>query len=221
MNKVFIIEDDHALRSQLVYFLEGYGYHCCFSEDFSHIISLALAENADLILLDINLPCQDGYHICREIRKASMVPIIIITSRATDMDELMSMNLGADDFVSKPFNTQILLARMAALLRRQQAVQNTQYMEHHGLKFYLEKGVVEAQGGQANLTKNERHILSLLFKHRDCIVSRESFMEELWQSDEFIDENTLTVNVNRLRRKLSDLGAENIIKTHRGQGYSL
>ena len=219
--KIFLIEDDAALREQLIVFLQNYGYKCAYSNNFAEIIPLALKEDADLILLDINLPCQNGYYICREIRKQSDIPIIIVTSRATDMDELMSMNLGADDFITKPYNTQILLARIEALLRRSKQDLLPRHLEHNGLIFYPEKGVVEFLGKQVELTKNERHILCLLFEHIGQIVSREELMEELWVSDEFVDDNTLTVNVNRLRRKLAAIGGKNIILTRRGQGYEL
>lgn len=220
MATLYLIEDDEALRSQLTAFLEGYGYHCICGLDFSNSVSDAMSAHPDLILLDINLPYQDGYHICREIRKQSDVPIIVVTSRSTDMDELMSMNLGADDFVAKPYNTQILLARIGALLRRRQQAPSRNF-ECRGLVFLPEQGAVEYQGKQAELTKNERHILALLFCRVGEVVSREELMEELWQSDEFVDDNTLTVNINRLRRKLASLGAENMIATRRGQGYVL
>lgn len=220
MGTIFLVEDDRALRGQLAEFLEGYGYTCTFSDDFAHIIQKALEATPDLILLDINLPYQDGYHICREIRRQSDVPIIVVTSRATDMDELMSMNLGADDFVTKPYNTQILLARIGALLRRRQQASPRQ-MECRGLVFFPEQGVVEYGGKRTELTKNERHILSLLLRRVGEVVTREELMEELWQSDEFVDDNTLTVNINRLRRKLAALGAEDMIATRRGQGYVL
>lgn len=220
MGKIFLVEDDIDLRSQLAEFLEGYGYSCESSDDFAHIIPVILSSNSDLVLLDINLPCQDGYHICREIRKQSDVPIIVVTSRATDMDELMSMNLGADDFVTKPYNTQILLARIGALLRRQQQM-SPRNLEYRGLVFLPEQSVVEYGGKRTELTKNERHILSLLFRRLGEVVTREELMEELWQSDEFVDDNTLTVNINRLRRKLAALGAEDMIATRRGQGYVL
>ena len=146
MAKIFLIEDDRSLREQLMFYLQGYGYQCVASNDFSDIINLVLLEKPDLVLLDINLPEQDGYHICREIRKESMVPIIVVTSRATDLDELMSINLGADDFITKSYNTQILLARIAALLRRQESINNMQKFEHNGLVFLGDQGVVEYCG---------------------------------------------------------------------------
>lgn len=218
--KLFLIEDDVVLRKQLIQYLENYGYQCESSDDFAHITDLALLAKPDLILLDINLPYQDGYTICREIRKQSDVPIIIVTSRATDMDELMSMNLGADDFVTKPYNTQILLARIAAVLRRKGRSEMPN-LEYKGLLFMPDKNLVEYCGKQAELTKNEQHILSLLFRHQGQVVSREDLMEALWQSDSFVDDNTLTVNINRLRKKLAELGADGMITTRRGQGYVL
>ena len=221
MERIFLVEDDFSLRHQLAEFLEGYGYCCESSDDFAHILPIILESKSDLVLLDINLPYQDGYYICREIRKQSDVPIIIVTSRATDMDELMSMNLGADDFVTKPYNTQILLARIAALLRRHQQQSSSRKLECRGLVYLPEEGIAEYGDKRTELTKNERNILSLLFRRAGKVVSREDLMEELWQSDEFVDDNTLTVNINRLRRKLAALGANDMITTRRGQGYIL
>lgn len=218
--KIYLIEDDIVLREELSIFLKNYGYICESDNDFTNIIDLALQSKADLILLDINLPHQDGYTICREIRKRSDVPIIIVTSRNTDMDELMSMNLGADDFVTKPYNTQILIARIEAILRRKSSVENIK-LEYNGIYFFPEKSIVKYGENEIELTKNEKNILSILFRKQGYVVSRNELMEELWQSDEFVDDNTLTVNINRLRKKLSQLGVENIISTRRGQGYIL
>ena len=217
--KIYIIEDDKVLRTELMKLLNSYGYECAYSNDWQNIIQLALQESPDLILLDINLPIFDGFHICREIRKQSEVPIIVVTSRSTDMDELMSMNLGADDFVTKPYNTQILIARIAALLKRSVAATALQSTEYKGVTFQQAKGIITFEGNSAELTKNEMKILSVLLKNTGKIVSRDELMNELWQSDEFVDDNTLTVNVNRLRKKLEDIGAKNFITTKRGMGY--
>lgn len=217
--KIYIIEDDKVLRTELMKLLNSYGYECVYSDDWQNIIQLALQESPDLILLDINLPLFDGFHICREIRKQSEVPIIVVTSRSTDMDELMSMNLGADDFVTKPYNTQILIARIAALLKRSVAATALQSTEYKGVTFQQAKGIITFEGNSAELTKNEMKILSVLLKNTGKIVSRDELMNELWQSDEFVDDNTLTVNVNRLRKKLEDIGAKNFITTKRGMGY--
>ena len=217
--KIYIVEDDRVLRTELMKLLNSYGYECAYSDDWQNIIQLALQESPDLILLDINLPIFDGFHICREIRKQSEVPIIVVTSRSTDMDELMSMNLGADDFVTKPYNTQILIARIAALLKRSVAATALQSTEYKGVTFQQAKGIITFEGNSAELTKNEMKILSVLLKNTGKIVSRDELMNELWQSDEFVDDNTLTVNVNRLRKKLEDIGAKNFITTKRGMGY--
>lgn len=219
MKRIFIIEDDQLLRVELAKLLEAYGYTCEVSDAFERIIEVALSAKADLILLDIHLPYYDGHHVCREIRKQSDVPIIVVTSSNSDMDELMSMNLGADDFVTKPYNKQILLARISAVLKRTQAKGEIEQIEHKGVILYPAKSVVAYEGVQAELTKNELRILSILMHHRGEIVSRDEIMEELWQSEEFVDDNTLTVNVNRLRKKLDEIGAVSFIQTKRGQGY--
>ena len=200
--KIYIVEDDRVLRTELMKLLNSYGYECAYSDDWQNIIQLALQESPDLILLDINLPLFDGFHICREIRKQSDVPIIVVTSRSTDMDELMSMNLGADDFITKPYNTQILVARIAALLKRSTHVPVSEEIEYKGVIFRPSKGLISYGADSAELTKNEMKILSVLLKNAGKIVSRDELMDELWQSDEFVDDNTLTVNVNRLRKKL-------------------
>lgn len=217
--KIYIIEDDTVLREELAKMLTVYGYSCDYTSDFANIITLVQASSPDLILLDINLPYYDGYHICREIRKNSEVPIIIVTSRNTDMDELMGINLGADDFVTKPYNKQILLARIAAVLKRTEQKTTAETLEHKGLVLSLSKSSVMFQQKTEELTKNELQILSTLIKNAGRIVSREELMEELWQSEEFVDDNTLTVNVNRLRHKLESVEATDFIKTKRGQGY--
>ena len=217
--KIYIVEDEITIRSELAKLLESYGYTCAYSDDFQNIVEHILKEATDLILLDINLPFYDGYHVCREIRKQTDTPIIIVTSRNNDMDELMSMNLGADDFVTKPYNTQILLARIAAVLKRSDGKNAADSISHNGLTLFLNKSVVRFQNTDAELTKNEFRIFAHLIQNAGKIVSREDLIEELWQSDEFIDDNTLTVNINRLRHKLEEIGAEQYINTKRGQGY--
>ena len=172
-----------------------------------------------MILLDINLPVLDGYYICREIRSRSDVPIIVVTSRDSEMDELMSMNLGADDFVTKPYNTQILMARIESILRRSQKTETQNAIVCKGLRVCLNDSTAEYEGRKIELTKNEIRILYTLIKHQGSIVSRDELMEMLWQSNEFIDDNTLTVNVNRLRKRMESIGWKNQIHTKRGQGY--
>lgn len=216
--KIYVAEDDKILRNELSKLLGSYGYECVYSDDFKNIINDILNSNSELILLDVNLPYYDGYQICREIRKVSDVPIIIVTSRSTDMDELMALNLGADDFVTKPYNSHILLAHISAVLKRGRNT-SSETIEYKGLSLILSKGVAEYNGKSEALTKNEIQILVMLIKNKETIVSREEIMNALWQTDEFVDDNTLTVNINRLRRKLSEIGLENFIITKRGQGY--
>ncbi len=217
--RIAIIEDDEKMRHELSVFLQKYGYEVCTLENFEIVIEEALNKNPDLILLDINLPLFDGYYVCREIRKHSSVPIIILTSRNTEMDELMGMNLGADDFVSKPYNMQILLARIESVLKRTYKADFAQKLSHNGVSFDLSKGIVEFSGKYIELTKNEMKILHLLMKNSGKIISRDEIMNALWQSDEFIDDNTLTVNINRLRKKLEGIGVYDFLITKRGQGY--
>ncbi|MBB6696589.1 response regulator transcription factor [Clostridium algidicarnis] len=221
MSKIIIIEDTETIREELRTFLIKYGYEAVAPTNFENIVDYTLKEEPDLILLDINLPIFDGYYICREIRKGSDVPIIIVTSRDTDMDELMSMNLGADDFISKPYNTQILLARMESLLRRVNGFNIKDIINYNNLKFNLSNGSITYEGISAELTKNEIKILSCLIKNKGKIVSRDDLMDFMWNSDSFIDDNNLSVNVTRLRKKLEEVGMKENIETRRGLGYIL
>lgn len=217
-----IVEDDNIILQELNNLLTSYGYECItLGEHFEDATNIILHKNPDLILLDINLPGVQGFHICREVRKQSDVPIIMVTSCDTQMDELMGMQVGADDFVTKPFHKQILLARIEALLKRTYKSSKSTVIEHDGIKIYFEQGKVQYKECEAELTRNEMRILNLMIKNVGCIVSRDEMMEELWQSDEFVDDNTLTVNVNRLRHKLDEIGKENFIVTKRGQGYMI
>lgn len=217
--KILIVEDHEPIRTELSILLKKYGYETVAIENFETVVEDCLNENADLILLDINLPLYDGYYICREIRAKSEVPIIVVTSRDSEMDELMSMNLGADDFITKPYNTQILLARIAAMLKRTQKNNSDNVMHYNGMKLQLNNSTVVYEDQMIELSKNEMRILYTLLQHQGTIVSRDQLMESLWQSNEFIDDNTLTVNVNRVRKKLESLGMKEFIKTKRGQGY--
>ena len=221
MNKVFIIEDDVKINEQLGSFLKRYGYEVATSFDFENIVDIALEENPKIILLDINLPVFDGYYICKEIRKQSNVPIIVVTSRDTEMDELISMNLGDDDFITKPYNTAILLARIESIIRRVYGNNSMEIYEYNGLRYNLSTSEMEYEGNKSDLTKNESRILYTLIKNKGKIVSRSELMKYLWQNDEFVDDNTLTVNINRLRKKMEEIGANNMLTTKRGQGYIL
>lgn len=219
MKKILIIEDTDTIREELTKLLIRYGYEVLAPTDFENILEYVKENNADLILLDINLPYFDGYHICREIRKDSNVPIIIVTSRDSDMDEIMSMNLGADDFITKPYNTQILLARIASLLRRTYALTDQEILTYGDLKLNLSNGTISCRGRDEELTKNELKILACLLKNKGNVVSREDLMDYMWNSDIFVDDNTLSVNVTRLRKKLEEVGVKGAIETRRGLGY--
>ncbi len=220
MKKIILIEDDEIIREELQIFFIKYGYEVKAPTDFNHIIEYIEIENADLILLDINLPVFDGYYICREIRKTSDVPIIMVTSRDSDVDELISMNLGADDFITKPYNTEILLARVTNILRRTYGgLKTNNILNYKDFHLNLSNATVTFQGKSVELTKNEVKILSYLINNRGNIVKRDSLMETLWKSDYFVDDSTLTVNINRLRKKLEEIGIENAIETRRRLGY--
>ena len=221
MSRIMIIEDNENLKKELIEFLSRYGYEAYGTDDYKNVVEKILEDEPHLILLDINLPYYDGYFICREIRKKSNIPIIIVTSRDSDMDEIMSMNLGADDFITKPYNTQVLLARIGSLLRRTGNSNVQDILEHKGLKLNVNKGEVTYKDKSSDLSKNEFKILLCLMKNKESIVSREDLMDYLWNSDLFIDDNTLSVNITRLRKKLDDLGFKNAIETKRGIGYIL
>ncbi|MGL5614969.1 MAG: response regulator transcription factor [Sarcina sp.] len=220
MKKIIIIEDSEVIREELQSFLGKYGYDAVAALDFENILEEVKNLNGDLILLDVNLPVFDGYYICREIRKDSNIPIIIVTSRDSELDELMSMNLGADDFVTKPYNTQILLARIESVLRRAyRENENSDLLDYKGMVLNLANGTINNNNNSLEITKNELKILAYLIKNKGNIVSREDLMTYLWNSDFFVDDNTLSVNVTRLRKKLESIGIKDAIETRRGLGY--
>jgi DNA-binding response OmpR family regulator len=222
MQTILIIEDDKTIREQLKNLLEKYRYHVIMPDDFNDVLGFALAKQPHLIILDLNLPFFDGHHICHELRKVSKVPIMIVTSRDNEMDELMSLNLGADYFVTKPYNTQILIAKISALLKRTyDSKDTTNAITFNDLSLDLAKGQAIYNEKQVELTKNEARILQLLIENEGRIISRDDIMDALWQEDTFVDDNTLTVNVNRLRNKLKEINADKLLRTRRGQGYSL
>ncbi len=221
MYSICLVEDDEKIRYELNELLTKYGYACTCAADFDNLPAEVLGSGCDLVLLDINLPRFDGFYVCREVRKRSAVPIIMVTSRDGDADELMSINLGADDYISKPYNPQILLARIESLLKRTYKNDAAAVLSHGGLTLDIAAGHASYDGKSAELTRNESRMLHLLIRNAGHIVSRTDLIDALWQTDEFIDDNTLTVNINRLRSKLADIGAEDFIKTRRGQGYSV
>ena len=219
--KIFVVEDETEICKELSVLLQKYGYAYESSTDFAHITDHILKAEADLVLLDINLPYQDGYTICREIRKQSDIPIIVLTSRNTDFDELMSLNIGADDFISKPYNAQVLIARIQKILKRTYEAQVNSVFIHKGLTINLLKATASYGDKEVDLTKNELGILRLLVVNKGNVIPRDAIIDELWQSDEFIDENTLNVNIVRLRKKLSEIGASDYLETKRGLGYKV
>jgi DNA-binding response OmpR family regulator len=221
MKKIVIVEDNKKIRDELCLFLSKNGYICEAPVNFSEIVDSILAANAQLVLLDINLPVYDGYYVCREIRKRSDIPIIVVTSRDSEFDELTAMSFGADDFITKPYNTQILLMRISSVLKRAYKETLSDRIDCGSFSFIPSKSVVEYMGSETELTKNELRILTCLYERKGSIVSRDELMTKLWNSEVFIDDNTLTVNMNRLRKKLEDIGVLDAIQTKRGQGYLL
>lgn len=222
MQKILIVEDDEKLRGELENFLNKNGLNATSLKKFDNAIKDILEEKADLILLDINLPYTDGEYICREIRKQSNVPIIMVTSRDSEIDELLSLNYGADQYVTKPYNIQILLAKIVGLLKRSQNTEENSDKINCG-EFVLNTAgrIIEKDDQKIELTKNEYNILEYLVIHRNSVVARDEIMDYLWESEQFVDDNTLNVNIKRLRTKLEELGLENQIETRRGQGYLL
>lgn len=222
MQKILIIEDDEKIRNELESFLNKHGYNAKALINLDNVVEDILKEKADLILLDINLPYMDGEYVCKEVRKTSNVPIIMVTSRDSELDELISLNYGADQYVTKPYNIQILLAKIIGLLKRNQnAGINQDKIDCKEFILNRSKSIIEKDDLKVELTKNEISMLYFLILHRGSIVSREDIIEYLWESEAFIDDNTLTVNMKRLRGKLEEVGLDDIIETKRGQGYML
>ena len=222
MQKILIVEDDKKLRKELETFLSKNGFDVKGLEKFDNTIEDILKEKVDLVLLDINLPFVDGEFVCKEIRKVSNVPIIMVTSRDNEIDELMSLNNGADQYVTKPYNIQILLAKINGLLRRNQnSGRNLEKIDCDGFVLNIAERAIEKDNKKIELTKNEYNILYYLSTHKGKVVSRDEIMDYLWESEEFIDDNTLSVNIKRLRNKLEELELMDKIETRRGQGYIL
>lgn len=221
MQRILIIEDDDKLRRELKIFLENNGYEAVVIQEFENVLEQIKQISAHLILLDINLPNADGIYLLKELRKETDIPVIMITSRDNEMDELISMNYGADHYVTKPFHTQILLAKMVAILKRTNGQVEKEKIDCGSFCIHIAKSRIEKDGQTIELTANELKILTFLARKRGKIVSREDIMNDLWDSENFIDDNTLTVNMTRLRNKLETIGLKDIIETRRGQGYLL
>lgn len=220
MYTILIIEDDEAICKELQMLLEKQGYEAVCWNLQEDIKELVKTLDLHIILLDINLPQMDGFTICSQLRSFSKVPIIFVTSRNTDMDELCSMQMGGDDFITKPYNTSILLARIAALLKRSYEWKD-QNLTHNGVTLDVAMSRVGYQNNARELTKNEVKILHYMFQHKGEIIPREDLIDYLWDNKLFIDDNALSVNVTRIRNKLRELGVEDFIVTRHRQGYQI
>ncbi|MCI8552155.1 MAG: response regulator transcription factor [Lawsonibacter sp.] len=221
MAKIMIIEDDPAIREELSLLLENEDYPVTVVTDFSDVPGQVLAAAPGLILLDLGLPGRDGMALCLDIRKVSRTPVIFVTSRDSASDELRALSLGGDDYITKPYNIPVLLARIRAVLRRAGGPAEPDTLEAGGLTLHLTWGTAAAEGGSAELTRNELKILACLMSRAGQIVSRADLIEALWDSQIYIDDNTLSVNMTRLRAKLEEIGLPGFIKTRRGMGYQL
>ena len=222
MQKIMVIEDDTAIQEELALLLENEGYMPLVVTNFTDIPGQAVLERPDLILLDIGLPGRDGFSLCAALRKAVSAPVIFVTSRDASADEVRALSLGGDDYITKPYSVPVLLARIKAVLRRSSGEpEPADLLEAGGLHLSLTKGVVSANGKTAELTRNELQILACLMAHTGQIVSRADLIDVLWDNQIYIDDNTLSVNMTRLRGKLVEIGLPDAIKTRRGMGYQL
>ena len=219
--KIMIIEDDPVIQGELQTLLEGNGYITAGVKDFSDVTAVVKEEEPHLILLDIKLPGGSGFHLCSEIRTFSTVPIIFVTSCDTEMDELNSIMLGGDAFITKPYNTAILLAKIASLLKRAYPVQQSETLICGDAVLHLESGRLQYAGQSVELTKNELKILYYLFKNAGKICSRADIVEFLWDNRLYVDDNALSVNIGRIREKLAGVGLTDFIKTKHRQGYTI
>lgn len=219
MKKIFIVEDDKSICMELVEILENEGYAASYLTDFEHSKEEILVARADLILMDINIPGINGRNLLKEIRKESDIPVIMVTSRTSEMDEVLSMSYGADDYITKPYNPTILLLRIAAVLKRMEGSQNA--ASYRGAEVNFSKGTIRLSEKEQVLTKNEMIIFQRLLSSKDKIVSRDEIMTDLWDNEEYVNDNALTVNISRLRTKLAELGLPDAIETRKKQGYRL
>ena len=219
MKKIMIVEDDKVIAEELYNLLKSSNYEAIILTDFKNAKNEILKSGVDLILLDINIPILNGEILLKEIRKESNVPIIMVTSKSEEADEVLSYSYGADDYIIKPYNPTILLLKIAAIFKRCEL--NSNIISYKDLSFDIGKGIVKNKNAEVILTKNEIIIFSLLLNHQDRIVSKDEIMTDLWNNDEYINENALTVNISRLRAKLFELGYDNIIETRKGIGYRI
>ncbi len=223
MYKILLVEDDQSIREKINNKLADWNYSVTSVKDFKNIEEIFIQESSDLIILDINLPCYDGFHWCKNIRRISKVPIMMVSARDSAMDQIMAMDLGADDYIVKPFYMEVLIAKIKALLRRNYAYQDASLniLVYKNLKLQLNMSQLIIGKDTVELTKNEMIILETFFNEPNKIHERSDLMHRLWQSDAFVDDNTLSVNINRLRRKLSNDQINDLILTKKGIGYYL
>lgn len=219
MKKVLIIDDDNNICSELKVLLDNSGFEGIILSNFNNAIDEILSINPDLILLDINIPYMNGKILLKSLREKSNIPVIMVTSKNNDLDEALSITYGADDYITKPYNPNILLLRIGAVLKRYSNVSDT--LIYKDLSINISKGIIKRNDMEIVLTKNEMIIFSYLVSHQDKLVSRDELMTALWNNDEFINDNALTVNISRLRSKLKEIGYENAIDTRKGMGYIL
>ena len=222
MQKIMIVEDDEVISSTLKRHLEKWNFEVNVVEDFEHVMEVFLDYQPTLVLLDISLPFYNGYHWCQEMRKVSEIPIIFISSTNENMNIVMAMNMGADDFINKPFDLNVITAKIQAMIRRTYSFSKQFHiLTYKELILNLLEATVSYHDQVIELTKNELKIMQMLFEKAEAYVSRDELMIELWQSDQFVDDNTLSVNMNRLRKKLDDFGLDSLIQTKKGIGYKL
>ena len=219
MKKIMIVEDDKTIANELKLLLNSSDYDAVILEDFEHAKDIILKSGVDLVLLDINIPFLNGELLLKEIRKTSNIPVIMVTSKETEVDEVISYSYGADDYITKPYNPTILLLKISALFKR--CDMNKNIVTYKDLTFDIGKGIVKNNTGEIILTKNEIIIFNLLLTNKERIVSKDELMTDLWNNDEYVNENALTVNISRLRSKLMELGYDNIIETRKGIGYRI
>ena len=222
MYKIFLVEDDDAIASAVAAHISSWGWEARRAGDLTRVLEEFAAFAPHLVLLDIGLPYRNGYHWCSEIRRLSRVPVVFLSSASDNMNIVMAMNMGGDDFIAKPFDLEVLAAKVQALLRRTYDFGSAApLLEHRGAVLDTGDNTLSYEGRKLELTRNEYRILQVLLEHKGKTVSRDTLMQKLWETDSFVDENTLTVNMTRLRRKLEGLGLENFIHTKKGLGYLL
>ena len=218
---IFVVEDDHALFEALKTGLESWAFRVTRPSDFEEVMHSFLDQQPHLVIMDITLPKFDGFHWCREIRSVSEVPIIFLSSRDHPLDMVMALNMGADDFVQKPFHTDVLYAKIQAILRRTYAYGDSQtdILEWNAALIDLKRGLIRNSDAEADLTKNEFFLLIALVKENNVVISRDDLIRKLWEDEQFVNDNTLTANITRLRQKLEPLGLSDAIVTKKGMGY--